>query len=134
MRYSLPVLFGVIVCLLEPSVGTNFPKGIKGSNHAFGVQATGAPSKNVLIDRRYGTLPLAFEANYGQAGTKVRYIVRNAAFEASILATDAVLTFPRASASNRVVGKRLAQQQPEPAYSVRVKLMGANPAAHVTEI
>ncbi len=68
-----------------------------------------------------GQLPLVFEPNQGQAGAGVKFLARGAGYSLLLDATDAMLAVQAAPA-----GRGGPRQQ-----FVRMKLVGANPAANI---
>src|SRR5215813_8014392 len=67
----------------------------------------------------YARLPLAFEANRGQADDTVRFIARAPGHSIFLMSTEAMMTFSH--------GRRTSA-------TVRMRLIGANPASAITGI
>src|SRR6266849_9609432 len=102
---------------------------------------TGAARAATL--RNYGKLPLSFEANQGQADPRVRFVSRSSSMTLLLTPDAAVIAVagnaPAADrSSNGSARRRLASQMvksglgtPLPASLLRMKLIGANPAAEI---
>ncbi|MBI4601214.1 MAG: SBBP repeat-containing protein [Planctomycetes bacterium] len=80
--------------------------------------------------------PLAFEPNRGQTDPRVAFLARGSAYAIFLSATEAVLVLhgPGTAVSARAAARRLERGGPrplssEPARVIRMKLLGANPAA-----
>src|SRR5579859_458116 len=105
-----------------PASPTGFPKSL---NHPAG---------------RYGQLPLSFEANRGQSDGPVKFLSRGSGYALFLTGDEAVLTLKKPANGNRrsSVARRLPNakdNRPRTTDSVlRMKLVDANPAAHVTGI
>jgi hypothetical protein len=76
------------------------------------------PSASQALQAAYGHLPLAFEANQGQAPSQIDYMARGPGYSLSLTAQQAVLALSQGNAGN-VVGLRL---------------VGANPSAPVVSL
>src|SRR5262245_51050067 len=48
------------------------------------------PARQAKVEATYGQVPLAFEANQGQADKKVRFLSRGSAYSLSLSTTEAV--------------------------------------------
>src|SRR5579862_1584543 len=94
----------------------------------------------------YAALPLSFEANHGQTHPSVNYLSRGKGYALFLTSHEAVLTLRKSSQTGRDLPAPLAgrlpetsktrmgatgEQQPEDAV-LRMQLIGANPAAHVS--
>jgi hypothetical protein len=101
-------------------------------------------SKRQVI-QNYGKLPLSFEANRGQADSRVKFLARGSGYSLFLTGTETVLSFAgadafrpgsRAEFRQRSVkepqqGSRAAAARATPSTVLRMKLFGANPAARV---
>ncbi len=87
----------------------------------------------------YGKLPLSFEANQGQADPRAKFISRGSGYSLFLTGTEAVLALTRPGVSRARHRLELAsttagqeeRQATAPAV-LRMKLLGANPAPHVS--
>jgi uncharacterized protein (TIGR03437 family) len=80
------------------------------------------------IAERYGSLPLAFEANTGQTDPEVKFLARGGGYTLFLTATEAVLSLSRPSAPQTTRG----EGKPASTGTVlRMKLLGGNAAARV---
>ena len=90
----------------------------------------------------YAKLPLHFEANQGQTDPQVKFLSRGREYNLFLSATDAVLRLQHESAGNPTAGTwphtqgvssdgRLTASKGEPSSAIRMKLLGANPAAEI---
>jgi uncharacterized protein (TIGR03437 family) len=80
----------------------------------------------------YGKLPLAFEANTGQADPGVRFLSRGNGYTLFLTATEAVLSLSRTAVSK--VAGRENNEAASKGTVLRMKLVGANPAPTVVGI
>jgi hypothetical protein len=72
----------------------------------------------------YGTIPLSFEANHGQADAQVQYLSRGPGYGLFLTGTEAVLSLNRSGANRAdVVGPQLSASA-----LVRMELVGSNRA------
>src|SRR5215472_11007382 len=79
-----------------------------------------SPANKARIAQAYGTLPLSFEANLGQADKRVKFISRGGRYSLFLTADEAVLALRKSSAGE------------VPAQSVlRMKLLHARPALQI---
>jgi hypothetical protein len=78
------------------------------------------PDKPPALIADYGKLPLAFEANDGQADARVKFLARGRGYALFLTGNSAVLTLPKAT------------DLPRPSTFLRMQLMGANVNAAVT--
>src|SRR5437660_380021 len=107
---------------------------------------TGPPAKpnpevQAKLAEAYGTLPLSFEANRGQADRNVKFLSRSHGGTWFLTPTEAVLSLWDAAAER---GARNPEQAPavhagqsggrQAATVVRMRLMGANPAPEVSGV
>jgi len=76
----------------------------------------------------YSQLPLAFEANRGQTAGPVQFLARGQGYTLWLTPTEAVLTFARHGRSSTSA----AATEQAHAPVVRMTLLGAHPAPHVT--
>lgn len=90
------------------------------------IQNRSAPTKPELsaLARNYGKLPLGFEANTGQTDVRVKFLSRGRGYTLFLTGDEAVLALPKTGA---VSGNGSATTR-----VLRMKLVGANPAASVT--
>jgi hypothetical protein len=142
--------------VLRPSVA--LPSLSAGVEPAATARAKSDGTAQVRLVRGYGRLPLRFEANQGQTVPQVKFLSRGRGYSLFLTSTEAVLTLTSASRESRVESrkfnaeKRIRQlteqienrqsairspaprpQPPAPAV-VRMKLVGANPAAKITGV
>jgi hypothetical protein len=75
----------------------------------------------------YGKLPLSFEANQGQADTKVKYITRGSGYTLSLTPTGAVLSLDMPASMDG----RPAETVPAKGAVLRMGLVGANPDSQI---
>src|SRR5450759_1207369 len=105
-----------------------------------GERVDAATQMRVAAD--YGKLPIAFEANHGQADARVRFLARGQGYGLFLTATEAVLTLRAgasepagADAANPAAGKRATPEaKTQPGTVVRMRLAGANPNPHVSGV
>ena len=95
----------------------------------------GHPAKPQMIEA-YGKLPMAFEANQGQADSAVKFLARGSGYTLFLAANEAVLALQKFSATggqssvcNQNPPSEIAETQ---STVLRMKLVGANPAARIT--
>jgi hypothetical protein len=74
----------------------------------------------------YGQLPLAFEANQGQAPALINFVARGAGYMLCLMPTEAELRL------HKPTGTPVAQVPASPGNAVQLQLIGANPAARAT--
>ena len=106
-----------------------------------GPSAKPNPEVQAKLAEAYGTLPLSFEANRGQADRNVKFLSRGHGGTWFLTPTEVVLSFRDAAAER---GARKPEQAPavqagrsggrQIATVVRMRLMGANPAAEVSGV
>lgn len=119
--------------------------------------APAAPATNLAeankqqIRATYARLPLAFEANQGQVDSEVKFLSRGNGYTLFLTSTEAVLSLaapalepgsgPQNSSSTSGLAPNLKQKHPGHGHAgeakasntvVRMKLVGANPAAEVS--
>lgn len=82
-----------------------------------------APARPVKIQQDYQKLPLAFEPNVGQSAAPVKFVARGDGYALFLTADEAVLDLRQ---------RRATPGQPSLHSVVRMKVVGANPAAHVS--
>jgi hypothetical protein len=105
------------------------------------------PENQAKIQESYGKLPLSFEANQGQADSRVKFLTRTGAYSMFLTGDEAVLVLRKGKAKDKdkfPVETRLATSPakansaptPERATEsvLRMKLRNANAAAKVTGI
>ena len=147
------VVVGIVVWTLQGGASRQYSVGQ--ALRGWGLPAltkepkpdTGSPAKpnsevkaNKLAEA-YGTLPLSFEANRGQADRNVKFLCRGRGGTWFLTSTEAVLSLSDAVAEH---GARNREQDPavhagrsagrQAATVVRMRLMGANPAAEVSGV
>ena len=77
----------------------------------------------------YGMLPLSFEENRGQADSQVKFLSRSSGYNLFLTSTQAVFRFRKADFGS---GNEATQGgQNSASASLRMKLVGANPAARI---
>ena len=91
-----------------------------------------APASKPLLNEAYGKLPLAFEANTGQADPEVRFLSRGNGYTLFLTATEAVLSLSRTAVSK--VAGRENNEVASKGTVLRVKLVRANPEPTVVGI
>ena len=90
----------------------------------------------------YGKLPFSFEANQGQADSRVKFLSRGNGYTLFLTSNEAVLSLRKPGTSEaRKESRRLdkawevretkAETLEEPGVVIRMKLIGANPSPHV---
>jgi Big-like domain-containing protein/beta-propeller repeat-containing protein len=84
------------------------------------------PVQRVGMVESYGRVPLAFEANQGQADPQVKFVSRGAGYNLFLTDTEAVLTLQRASRREPNSPRTRAQPQKEKPAVLHMKLVGAN--------
>jgi hypothetical protein len=153
--------FGLAVCAvlligLTPSIDRGRGSKSKGNVppplHALGSVATNGPrmrealAAQPRIAAAYGKLPLSFEANRGQADSRVKFLSRGRGYSLLLTSAEAILTLGRATGktvTRRPSARSLAAGRTEPLpleqesslrkpTSLRMSLTRANPAAIVT--
>jgi hypothetical protein len=88
------------------------------------------------VSMAYGELPMNFEANYGQADPRVRFLSRGSGYTLLLTPTE-VLLIPTASGST-VRGERLGMKDQmanlnrSPIRGIRMRFVGANPEPYVS--
>jgi len=103
---------------------------------AFGLIAQNRQSASHTLIRQkalasYLALPLAFEANHGQADPSVQFLSRGSGYSLFLTRREAVLSLQRQDSTSRAPG---AQAAPAELDSLRMKLVGANDSVAVTGI
>jgi hypothetical protein len=78
-----------------------------------------------VLPAAYGQLPLAFEANQGQAPAGVSFTAHGSGYALSLLPTEAVLGLQKPVSTSE------AEAAAAPGEVVQLQLVGANPAAPV---
>jgi len=123
------------------------------AGRAGNVQATGQPSaaeraSRAQVSGAYGSTPLSFEVNQGQADSRVKYLARGNGYTVMLTSTEAVLSLSQSSAhlsykqafafnpdrQGRVAALLSTEEVPSVASSpteLRMRLVGANPAPSV---
>ena len=98
----------------------------------------GVSAQPARVVEGYGRLPLAFEANRGQADAQVKFFSRGAGYSLFLTSDEAVLTLskgsrekPASSATKFLPTKDQPVKQEKPSV-LRMKLLGANAKAEVT--
>jgi len=98
------------------------------------------PATRQIVEA-YGKLLLSFEANSGQTDTQVKFLSRGPGYTLFLTPTRAVLSLPAATASGEPTRGEtpLARLTPSHAEKAKIKLatvttrlIGSNPAAHIT--
>ncbi len=79
-----------------------------------------SPAVRTRVVRSYGELPLRFEVNQGQTDSQVRFRARSNGFALFLTDREAVLA--------------LSPGKQTPAATLRMKLVGARPAAHIAGV
>ncbi len=86
----------------------------------------------------YSKLPLSFEANQGQADERAKFLSRGSGYSLFLTSHDAVLSLRRPESSRpedglktRASSLATRSSSPEDVATLRIKLVGANPAAQV---
>jgi len=83
--------------------------------------------------KAYGQLPLSFEANQGQTDQRVKFLSHGSGCSLFLTGDEAVLALKKPGGSTaRDRQPKPAVPSAEPSAVVRMKLVGANPAAKVT--
>ena len=138
--------------VLRPGAG--FPSLSAGMEPAATRRARSDRAVQVRLARGYGRLPLRFEANQGQTDPQVKFLARGRGYTLFLTSTEAVLKLGGGesrvesrefSAEGRVrqltdkhesqpsaVGSPAPSPQPLGPAVMRMKLVGANPAAEIT--
>src|SRR2546425_897296 len=87
----------------------------------------------------YGKLPLSFEANHGQTDRQVKFLSRGSGYSLFLTANETVLSLrkPTAPAAQRridtaAMGQEVAENKASTATVLRMRLVGANPAAEIS--
>jgi hypothetical protein len=86
------------------------------------------PADPKQIQESYGRLPLAFEANQGQADARVQFLSHGSGYSLALAATEAVLSFQRLTVSR---GGEVSEPQVSAATVLDMQLLGANAAPQV---
>ena len=106
------------------------------------LDASAARAERTRVSNSYGNLPLSFEANEGQADSRVRFISRGSRHTLFLTQTEAVLALIKppafkgdggVRASAGILKKESSSEGVEHA-SLRMKLVGSNSAASVTGV
>ncbi len=92
------------------------------SHHGASLAAQEAARYKVV--ESYGRLPLSFEANRGQADSRVKYLSRGNSSTLFLTSTEAVLALRSGAAAKLPDGSRRS-------LVLRMKLVGANPAPRI---
>ena len=102
------------------------------------------PVANARIVEAYGKLPLSFEANQGQIDSEVKFLSRGSGYSLFLTSNEAVLSLKPSCENFSPQSTRRTQRKEDSVVSVpsvvksvddavlRMKLVGANPAAQVT--
>src|SRR6266540_407854 len=102
------------MALLVFTAGTLCSQPLSGADGPNRLTDTNGPARRP-IDEAYGTLPLIFEANRGQAAEPVRFLARGVGYRLLLSPTDAVL--------------HMASAPQDPGASLRMRFSGADPRA-----
>ncbi len=105
-----------------------------------------SPTPHARIQASYAALPLAFEANQGQADPQIKYVARGNGYKLSLTSSKAIMSLParkrmsevrdmmmnkrRGAAGVRAMLKKRAQTSPHGSSAtaaVEMNLLGANP-------
>ena len=108
------------------------------SNKPYSAAKTPEGNKPQLVEA-YGKLPLSFEANHGQADSRVNFLSRGSGYTLFLSPTEAVLALRKPGASSGPRTRHAPPGNPEakkapaaPAAVLRMKLLGANPSPRVS--
>ena len=90
-------------------------------------------AKQAKALENYGNLPISFEANQGQVSGQVKFLSRGSGYTLFLTEQSAVLAL---SGNSSASDAGAPQHEPANAYSdvVRMRLVGANPAARVSGV
>src|SRR6266508_309079 len=102
------------MALLVFTAGTLCSQPLSGADGPNRLTDTKGPARPP-IDEAYGTLPLIFETNRGQAAEPVRFLARGVGYRLLLSPTDAVL--------------HMASAPQDPGASLRMRFSGAAPRA-----
>jgi len=152
MRYRVPgfsertVLFMAAFLLLS-ALGFSEPRQFAADEPPKGaantalpdsqVEAKGVdPSTRASVHNSYGSLPLSFEVNRGQADNAVKYLSRGKGYTLFLTSTEAVLSLRRGSPMGRqsIAGNRREANESQGIADdvVRLKLLGSNTDPKIT--
>jgi hypothetical protein len=87
------------------------------------LSSSGPASK--AVQAAYGQLPLAFEANVGQAAAPINFVAHGSGYTLALTPSESVLALQKPARTAR------AQASGTPGNVVQLQLVGANPAAPV---
>ncbi len=121
MKTLLLCLCAAIVCALTLT-------------YPFPGPAAGRSAAAPAVPLDFGSLPVSFERNDGQAPAGVRYVARGPGYTTYLMDKEAVLVIAKSSVRSkspaRESGKRPSDAAAEPQV-IRMSLVGANPAPEV---
>jgi hypothetical protein len=128
----LALLFGLTGLLNIASVNV-FSFGTRQSApdalSGYGYKAPASRYDSTRIKESYSKIPLSFEANYGQADKKIKYLSRASGYSLALAPTTFTLAVadPRNKNHEKSPGRSRAS-----AHVIRATLVGANAAANLT--
>jgi len=89
------------------------------------------PAAHAQVRKRYGNLPLSFEANHGQSDSKVKFLSRGSGYSLFLTSNEAVLVLNQSEADENRKASRAAHAAVRARHRksavVRMTLVNANP-------
>lgn len=128
------------VLLLAATCGsTGVAEGLPtGAAGAEGAKQTSPHTTTVAREAGYGSLPLHFEANRGQADAEVRFLARGNGYALFLTSTEAVLVLREPAPAHRrprVTSEMARAREPHAlaaVHAVRMRLVASLPSPEVT--
>lgn len=108
------------------------PSESASATHSGVVLDQASVSGNMMV-RKYGNLPLSFEANGGQADPEVKFLARGPNYYLYLAANQAVMKFRSPTAPPLLDLQRSPAANPESTI-LRMKLVGGNAGARITAL
>jgi len=115
------------------------PRNLAAAN-PYPTLTTSYRSQQVRLMEAYDKLPLSFEANQGQADSRVKFLGRGRGYTVFVAPTEALLALRQPSAKEDAKSQtrnskheaRMANPESRNAAWLHMKLVGANPAAQLS--
>jgi hypothetical protein len=135
VRGPLAVMI-VMTCLMAPSVNSNphssrvKANGRKIAEQAFSERSSGASTVAARMNDSFGTLPITFEANQGQADPGRKFLSRAGRYGLYLTPAQAVFVMPRepgkaSDGKDEIAGSRASPKSD----LLRLEFLGANSGA-----
>jgi Beta-propeller repeat len=135
MRSHQRILMLTLATLFTVALTCTGQSGLALPNHSAGSLKPDQATQGKIL-QRYGKLPLSFEANQGQADTRVKFLSRGSGYTLFLTSDEAIFSLRGDKAKDEASGVS-RQLRPSPAVLatnavLQMKLVKANRAAKVT--